>query len=82
MKLLELLTVTLIIAILASMGVPVVVKAGKKIKRKWYEINMWHDARLSAMLNDETPKSTVDYYLTNGVNPQQYHWNLTAATSN
>lgn len=78
MKLIELLAVTLIIAILASMGVPVVVKTGKMIKRKWSEINMWHGARLDAVLKDETPKSTLDYYLTNGVNPQKYYWDLKA----
>lgn len=82
-KLIELLTVTLIIVILASMGVPAVVKAGKGIKRKWFEINMWHGDRLNAVLNDETPKSTVDYYLTNGANPQKYYWNLNpSATQN
>ena len=74
MKLIELLTVVVIIAILASIGVPVVVKSGKKIKQKWYEINFWHEARLTAVINDDTPKSTLDYYLTNGANPQKYQW--------
>lgn len=78
MNLIELLTVTLIIAILAAMGVPATVKAGKRIKNKWYEVNMWHGDRLNAVLNDETPKSTLDYYLTNGANPQKYYWNLKA----
>jgi Tfp pilus assembly protein FimT len=74
MKLIELLTVVVIIAILASIGVPVVVKSGKKIKQKWYEINFWHEARLTAVINDDTPKSTFDYYMTNGANPQKYQW--------
>lgn len=78
MKLIELLTVVAIIAILTSIGVPVVVKSGKKIKQKWYEINFWHEARLTAVINDDTPKSTLDYYLTNGTNPQKYYWNIVA----
>lgn len=84
MKLIELLVVVAIIAILASIGFPAVLKAGKRIKQKWYEANMWHGDRLNAVLNDETPKSTLDYYLTNGANPQKYYWDLkqSATTQN
>lgn len=82
MKLIELLTVVVIIAILASIGVPVVVKSGKKIKQKWYEINMWHGARLTAVINDDTSKSTLDYYLTNGTNPQKYYWDIKPVATN
>lgn len=74
MKLIELLTVTVIITILASIGVPVVVKTGKTIKQKWYEVNIWHGARLDAVLKDETSQKDLDYYMTNGTNPQKYHW--------
>jgi competence protein ComGC len=81
MKLIELLTVIVIITILASIGVPAVVKAGKTIKHKWFEVNMWHGARLTAVLDDETSKSTLDYYLTNGSNPQKYYWNITATAN-
>lgn len=81
MNLIELLTVTLIIAILATIGAPAVLKAGRKIKHKWYEVNMWHGDRLNAVLNDDTPKPTLDYYLTNGANPQKYYWDLKAPSA-
>lgn len=76
MKLIELLTVIVIIAILASIGVPVVVRTGKEIKQKWYEINFWHGSRLDAVLKDDTHQKDLDYYMTNGVNPQTYYWNI------
>ena len=76
MKLIELLVVITIIAILTSIGVPVVVRTGKEIKRKWYEINVWHGARLDATLKDDIHQKDLDYYMTNGTNPQVYHWNI------
>jgi len=76
MKLIELLVVILIIGLLASIGVPAVLKAGQSIKQKWRESNFWHGARLSAVLDDNISKSSLDYYLTNGVNPQKYYWNV------
>lgn len=82
MKLIELLAVVVIIAILASIGVPAVVKAGKEIKHKWYEANMWHSARLAAVMDDNASKSTTDYYLTNGTNPQKYYWDIKPVTTN
>lgn len=76
MKILELLTVAAIVAVLASIGVPVVVKTGKTIKRTWYEVNVWHGARLDAALKDEIHQKDLDYYMTNGTNPQKYQWGI------
>ncbi len=74
MKLVELLVTVAIIVVLASIGAPAVVKAGKRAKMKWYEANAWHGARLQSVLNDDTPQSTLDYYMTN--NPPKYQWNI------
>jgi type II secretory pathway pseudopilin PulG len=74
MKLIELLVVVVIIAILASIALPITLRTGKRIKHLWFEANVWHGARLETVLNDNTSQPTIDYYLTNGANPVKHNW--------
>ncbi len=74
MKLIELLAVVVIIALLTSMVLPAALRASKRIKDLWYEAYIWHGARMEAVLNDNTPQSTLDYYCTNGANPVKHNF--------